>query len=56
MAETSERYCPRCETTRPFERVARTRMALGTKVKWHCRECGFTVVNIDPELAVETTA
>ena len=52
MTETTEYYCPRCEGTREFVRSARTRMNLGTKVKWRCPECGFRIVTI--ENAVET--
>ncbi|WP_169051786.1 DUF7838 family putative zinc beta-ribbon protein [Halorhabdus amylolytica] len=56
MAETSKRHCPRCETTRAFVRTARTTMELGTKVKWRCPECGFSVVNIEPGHSIEAPA
>ncbi|WP_449404938.1 DUF7838 family putative zinc beta-ribbon protein [Halorhabdus tiamatea] len=52
MSDTAERYCPNCRETREFVRTARTRMNLGTKVKWRCPECGFRIVNI--ENAVDT--
>lgn len=53
MEKTAERHCPQCGRTRTFDRVARTQMHLGTKVKWRCPECGFSVVNIRPDRTAE---
>ena len=47
MAMDLQHYCPECEEERTFWRVASTTMALGTKVKWHCEECGHGFVRID---------
>jgi len=52
MAER-ETYCPQCDETRGFYRVASTTMHLGTKVKWHCPECDYGFVRIDG--AVDTS-
>jgi len=47
MSKTLVQECPKCGTEREFYRAASTEVHIGTKVKWHCPECGHGFVRID---------
>ena len=47
-----EQDCPDCGATE-FRLIAKTKVHLGTKVKYHCEECDYGFVQIDG--AVDTS-
>lgn len=47
MALEMERECPDCGGVEVFYRAASTNLHLGTKTKWRCTECGYSLVLID---------
>ena len=54
MSEVLERDCPSCGIERAFYQAARMHVHIGTKVKWHCRECDYEFVRIDGDVDTAT--
>ena len=54
MSLELEQECPECGETREFYRAASMEVHIGTKVKWHCRECDYEFVRIDGDVDTAT--
>jgi len=54
MTATRTHHCSQCEADREFYRAASMEVHIGTKVKWHCRECDYEFVRIDGDVNTAT--
>ncbi len=54
MAMERDYYCPGCEEEQTFYRAASTTLHLGTKIKWHCPDCPYGVVEIGDDVDTST--